>query len=63
MNMIFRVYSLPEVLDKYKNELSDMVMRQKIKNQSDLDRICAIVTKNIKIDKNYQIKDIDEMKK
>lgn len=63
MNMIFRVYSLPEVLDKYKNELSDMVMGQKIKNQSDLDRICAILTKNIKIDKNYQIKDIGDMKK
>lgn len=58
MNMVFRIYSLPEVLEKFKDELSNMVIEERIQNQSDLDRICGILTKKIKTDKDYQIKDI-----
>lgn len=53
--MIFRVYSLPQILEKYKEELSDMVMSEKLKNQSELDRICGILQKGIKSNKNLSI--------
>jgi hypothetical protein len=35
-----------------------MVITNKIKNQSDLDRICHIITKNIKINKNFSLHNI-----
>lgn len=51
MNMMFRVYSLPKVLDQFKNQLSDLIKSNYVKNQEQLDRISTELMKKIKNNK------------
>lgn len=56
--MIFNVHCLQPPLSQYKEKLVDLIKEDKIRHQSELDRVMQWVMKNIKYDKNIDVEEI-----